>query len=141
VPLWGQAQSGNIDQLQSIFNNLPADQQQQLPQQRLQQLQQQSGSGATGAQSTPLEQNGARNQVQAIPQARRREDIRAEGDGSLAENPRLKARDTILVDIAINLAKNTELPTPEEINRLQRLVDLIRSSPALFAALRAHKNA
>jgi len=143
------AQSVNSSQLQSIFNNLPPDQQQQL----LLQL-----SGGTDSGSATRTDQGTGTPDRVGPQRRGQGD--QPGQANQVTKPVLKPLDSVLIDIDFlkaktvvqtvqqpgaaptdNTANTTTAPapgtsyttvpppalTPEERVRLQRLIDLIRS--------------
>jgi len=112
-PVQGQSQSASNDQLQSIFNNLPADQQQQL-------LQQINGagtngnSGATTSSGGRIGSGGGLNPDEANQDMRHRRaaqpgDTRYSADGA----PLLKSLDSVLVEISIPSSSAEKLSTSQ----------------------------
>ena len=148
-----QAQSVNSSQLQSIFNSLPADQQQQL----LLQL----GAGADAAAPTRTQQGDSGTQDRSGLQRRGQGDQLDQSERTANGRPLLKPLDSVLVDIdflklktvvqtpqapgspSTDTAAGAGAPTPvpgtsyttvpapvlapDERARQQRLIDLVRS--------------
>jgi polysaccharide biosynthesis/export protein len=125
APMPAAAQAVNSDQLLSIYNNLPPDQQQQL----LQQL----GVTAVPAATAKLPGQNATTVESTQPDAQRQ---RQSGETEVTEIPgrpaAFKPNDTLIVEIGFpktptttTSATTTDIP-PDEKKRLQDLIEAVR---------------